>query len=177
MKRRVEQLINGRFEYEIPEIEFSESPIHGTMKIGKLHKGSFAIQSVKEQKIKGSVFSSDSRVSVSPVQFLGINTQITYEVDTTGLQPLDQVEGFFTISSNAGEYQLPYVFKIDRKCEDSIFDQIETLDEFKELANSNFEEAYHLFISKGFYQIVEKEREFLSLYESFSKMPVQYRDL
>ncbi|MFQ9394050.1 MAG: DUF5717 family protein [Lachnospiraceae bacterium] len=53
MKRRIEQLLNGIFEYETPKLQISEDKNRGKSAEGKQVRGSFSLENPAQKKVKG----------------------------------------------------------------------------------------------------------------------------
>ncbi len=65
MKKKIEQLLNGKFEYEQPQLLFSKEKISLTMKAGEDEEGRGEVYVGNRginQKIRGYVTSSSRRV-------------------------------------------------------------------------------------------------------------------
>ena len=62
MKKKIEQLLNGKFEYEQPQLLFSKEKISLTMKAGETKRGEVYVGTEDNQKIRGYVTSSSRRV-------------------------------------------------------------------------------------------------------------------
>ena len=58
MKKKIEQLLNGKFEYEQPQLLFSKEKISLTMKAGETKRGEVYVGTEDNQKIRGYVTSS-----------------------------------------------------------------------------------------------------------------------
>jgi hypothetical protein len=177
LKRRIEQLMNGRFEYEIPTLSVSKDRIDETTGKNEIYRGEFHLLSVREKKVKGSIYSSNRRAIMSPSQFHGTSIQVLYEVDTAGLQEGEIVEGYFIVSSNAGEVKLPYRIVIEDSRANGLTETVTTLEEFAVLASGNYIDAFRLFSSPKFICFFERDKTFQALYESLSKKPVTYHNM
>ena len=55
MKKKIEQLLNGKFEYEQPQLLFSKEKISLTMKAGETKRGEVYVGTEDNQKIRGYV--------------------------------------------------------------------------------------------------------------------------
>ena len=110
MKQRVEQLINGKFEYEVQPPVIAPHEIRMEAEPGTVITGSFTVESIDERKIRGFVYSSNPRVTFDPGRFFGISSKILFQADLTGLGAGEETDGFFTICTDRGEYSLPYLF-------------------------------------------------------------------
>ena len=69
MKRRIEQLLNGIFEYKAPTMIISIDEIRVLVKKGESFRGSFEISNPEEKKMKGFIYSSSARVAYEPSDF------------------------------------------------------------------------------------------------------------
>lgn len=59
MKKRIEQLLNGKFIYEQPELLFSQEEISVTLKAGETTKDELYFGTDDNRRISGFVTSSD----------------------------------------------------------------------------------------------------------------------
>lgn len=178
MKRRIEQLLNGIFEYKAPTMNISVDEIRVLVKKGESYRGSFEIGNPEEKKMKGFIYSSSARVAYEPSDFFGNNEKIVYEIDTTGMEEGEVLEGAFTICSNLGEYRIPFRLEIEYSKEQELAVAYKSLDEFTALAKEDFQKAYVLFISSEFYHMLPKwTPSFASLYEGIRGQNFSYRSL
>ena len=53
MKRRIEQLLNGIFEYEAPRLVVSQEEIRAVLRKGRTFRGEFRVESADKRKVKG----------------------------------------------------------------------------------------------------------------------------
>lgn len=58
MKRRMEQLLNGRFEYEVPKLTLSDTQINLTTNEGENVRGELYVAAEDNRRIKGMTMSS-----------------------------------------------------------------------------------------------------------------------
>ncbi|MEE1032010.1 MAG: DUF5717 family protein, partial [Ruminococcus sp.] len=84
LKRRMEQLINGRFEYEVPELILSEREIVIDTKVGENYRGELFVGAADNRRIKGMVMSSDRRLLLAKEKFSGTAVCIVFGVDVKG---------------------------------------------------------------------------------------------
>ncbi len=117
MKRRIEQLLNGKFEYEVVPPVFSVRNIRQNLRPGELSAGAFEVTAPEGRRVRGFLYSSNPRVKFDPVEFTGAQSRIVYQVDPIGLRPGDSVDGIFTLCTDLGEYQIPYQFQIESRRE------------------------------------------------------------
>ncbi|MBS6196352.1 MAG: hypothetical protein KH828_12310 [Clostridiales bacterium] len=178
LKRRMEQLINGRFEYEVPGLVLSETEITVTVKSGENYRGELYIGSEDHRRIKGMVMSSNRRLLLAKEKFSGNTVCIPYGIDVKGLSEGDTVHAMITVNSNLGEYQIPVKVEVTDPQIKTSKGEIRTLDEFVKLAQSDYREAYHLYISSSFPRILQGEdRKYLTLYRGMSRPPAGYQNM
>lgn len=178
LKRRVEQLLNEKFEYEVPLLSLSESEIHLVLRKGETFRGSFQIENTAQKKVKGFLYSSSARVAYEPERFSAIRERISYDIDTRGMEEGDAVDGFFTICTNIGEYRLPYHIEIEVPKVRTSTEVIESIDALNILAAKDFQKAYLLFISPLMRQMIEtKYPEYVTLYDGILAVSPSYRSL
>ena len=62
MKTRINQLLRGEFEYETPELLFSQDKVYVTVRPGETAKGEVYLGTDEDRKIRGYITSSDRRL-------------------------------------------------------------------------------------------------------------------
>lgn len=178
MKRRMEQLINGRFEYEVPKLVLSDEKIAVDIKAGENYRGELLIGSADNRRIKGMIMSSNRRVILAKEKFSGIAESIPYGIDSKGLVPGDLVEASITINSNLGEYIIPVSITVKQSQIYTSTGEIKSLDDFVVLAENDYREALRLFTKDAFEEILKKEdKNDMGLYQAMSQNPVTYQDM
>lgn len=178
MKRRIEQLINGRFEYEVPRLLLSETEIIAHTKIGENYRGDLHLGAEDGRKFKGIVTSSHRRFLLGKERFSGNAVDIPYGLDVKGLKAGDVCQGEISLSTNIGEYKLPFQITIDESKVKTSVGDIKTLDEFVNLAQSDYREAFRLFVDEAFVSLLTQEDEkLLPIYRGMSQTPVTYQHL
>ena len=111
MKRRIEELMNGIYEYKTPDLLFSCDEIRAVVKPGEKFFGSFTIKNKEQKRIRGFLYSSDARVACEPREFSGIEPKLSFDVDFTGMKAGDVLEGSLTVCTNApGRPRPPFFF-------------------------------------------------------------------
>ena len=178
MRRRIYNLANGKFDEEKPELVFSEERLEIQVVEGQPYRGSFQIKSANGASMRGIVYSSNVRMECLNPQFEGQDVQIRFEFQSAELIEGGIQKGEFTVICNQNEYNLPFVVHITRLYADSSMGRIRTLHDFAMLAAQEREEAYKIFISPLFKNLLRggnvKER---LLYEGLSKPPVTMQNL
>lgn len=178
LKRRMEQLINGRFEYEVPELILSEREIVIDTKVGENYRGELFVGAADNRRIKGMVMSSDRRLLLAKEKFSGTAVCIVFGVDVKGLSAGDRMHAFLTINSNLGEYQVPVTVNVLENQIKTSSGAIRTLDDFVKLAEDDFREAFRLYTSEAFAHILQGEdQKYLGLYRGMAQNPVTYQHM
>lgn len=178
MKRRIEQLINGRFEYEVPELVLSDTKIDAETRAGENYRGELFIGAADNRRIKGMVMSSHRRLLLAKEKFSGTAVCIPYGIDVKGLDAGDHVETVLTINSNLGEYQVPVKLTVtDARIQTSL-GQIRTLNDFVKLAENDYREAFRLYASSSFGRILQgSDRKYRNLYRGMAHNPITYQHM
>ena len=88
-------------------------------------------------------------------QFEGEEVRIRYQFHSNGLIEGDIVKGDFFLICNQGEYNLSFVVSVSRLYADTSAGRIKNLNDFTGLAKSSAQEAYHLFYSGHFKNILK----------------------
>ena len=94
MKKRIEQLLNGKFIYEQPEILFSQEEISVTLKAGETTKDELYFGTDDNRRISGFVTSSDRRLVPGFDRFSGTTVRMPYGVDAEGMKPGESFAGW-----------------------------------------------------------------------------------
>lgn len=156
LKRRIEQLLNGIFEYERPALVFTpETLLVEVVKDGIWH-GSFRIESEDHRKVKGFLYTSSPRVICDPVEFQGMENEIHCQIDCSGLEEGATEQGTIAVCSDLGEYTIPYTIEVKRQSRETESPFFTELAGFAKLAREDFQRAYRDFISPGFRNTIEK---------------------
>lgn len=178
MKRRMEQLINGRFEYEVPAFITSESEIHLQIQEGRNQKGEFSVGAEDGSRVKGVVTSDNRRIVLAKDRFSGSTSKIVYGIDTKGLHCGEVIIGNIVLSSNIGEVKIPVNVQVVEIQVKTSQGSIRTLEDFARLAMKDPREAFRLFTSEHFQKILSgKNCIYTALYKGMSHNPVTYQHM
>ncbi len=178
LKRRMEQLMNGRFEYEVPNLMLSEEKITVSINAGENYRGELFLGTAKQHRIKGMIMSSNRRVVLGKEKFSGMDVSIPYGIDGAGLNPGDFVEASIAINSNLGEYLIPVEVTVRTSQIRTSTGEIKNLDDFTTLAESDYREAFRLFTRDVFGELLMGEdAKYKGLYQAMSQNPVTYQDM
>lgn len=179
MKRRMEQLINGRFEYEVPSLVLSEDRIFLSTEVGENYRGLLHVGTSDHIKIKGIVNTTNVRIIVGVNKFSGTSAQIPYGIDVTGLKPGEVCKGCINLETNIGERQIPVYVEIEESTVRSSKGEVNTLEDFAELTRTNIREAFRIYNhSESFITLLERcAPEQITLYKGMSENPVTHQHL
>lgn len=164
-------------EAENMKLEISCEQIKQQIEEGKI-KGSFSIHSMTDKKVKGKVLVSDPRVQCQETAFHSEQVEISYYFDASDVEPEEIISGSFVLITNFGEYEIPFEFSHPKEEMTSSLGEIRNLFHFTNLARTNWEEAYKLYFSPGFKNILKNaDREYTEVYRGLSgKVREQYMD-
>ncbi len=175
----MEQLINGRFEYEVPELILSQDKIEIATTVGEHYRGFLHIGTSDNVKIKGVVTVTNARIIVGMEKYSGTSIQIPYGIDVTGLSAGESIRGHINLDTNIGEYRVPVLVEVEEPVMKTSRGEIGSLDDFAALARSNMREAFRLYNNNAFFEkLLERcAPEHITLYKGMSENPVTYQHL
>ena len=84
LKRRMEQLLNGRFEYEVPKLTLSDTQINLTTNEGENVRGELYVAAEDNRRIKGMTMSSNRRGTVGKGKIFGNNRMYSLRAGCEG---------------------------------------------------------------------------------------------
>ena len=178
MKKRIEQLLNGKFIYEQPQLLFSQEDISVTLKAGDTTKREIYFGTDDNRRISGFVTSSDRRVVPGFDRFSGTTVRMPYGVDAEGMEPGESFEGWLCFTTGIGEYRLPFKVTAETEQVKSSAGRVASLEEFIQIAKQDLREAYRIFTEHHFSLILkDKSEKIRALYEAMSQQPVTYQHL
>lgn len=179
LRRRIEELMNGKFEYQPPALQLSKNQVKETVEPGEGIQGQISLGAADGRKLRGFLTSDNRRILTNLERFQGTAVTFVYGVDTAGLQPGDEVQGNLCLTTNVGETRVPVQVRIARSTGSSAMDRIRTIEDFAELASRDFREAYRMFRDPAAFAVVlgsMNDRE-KALYEGMSQNPMTYQHL
>ncbi|MCC8102014.1 MAG: DUF5717 family protein [Clostridiales bacterium] len=188
MKRRIEQLLNGIFEYEEGRVVIRPEELELVGTPGAVLRGKFFIEGAAGQRIHGFLYPSDVRMICDPAEFHGISNEIHYQFDCSGLKaggssgdarkPTDAVSsGKIVLCCDCGEYEIPYRVRMEETGQASQEMPFSDLAGFVSLAQEHYQKAYRCFLSPGFRSFLEAWPGLLALYEGLCLPEVSYRSM
>lgn len=159
MRKRIKQLARGKFEYAKPELILSEEEIAITVMEGEDYEGSFTIENPKGIKLRGLVYSTHPRMEVLTPQFEGEQVRIRYQFESFGLNEGLTEKGDFIIICNQSRISLSFCVSISKRYAESSIGPVKSLYDFTCLAKADWMEAFQLFYSKNFTNIIKPNEE------------------
>lgn len=178
MKNKMDQLLNGEFEYEEPQLLFSSERIAVTLDAGETMRGEVYLGTDQDIKIRGYVTSSSRRFVPGADEFSGTTICLPYGIDAKGMNPGETVKGWVCFTTNIGERKLPFEIYVRKARVQSSEGEVKSPGEFRRIAERDFREAFHLFTRDTFAAALEqstvKEK---ALYAGLSRQPVTYQHL
>lgn len=154
MKKKIDQILNGKFEYEQPDLLFSKEKLEIRLEAGSTMQGELYFGTEENHKIQGYITSSNRRFVPGSSRFSGTTVRLSYGVDGTGMVPGEVCSGWLCITSSVGEYKITFMIEALKEEMQSSIGKVNNMDAFCETAEKNFAEAYHLFASPGFQEII-----------------------
>ncbi|MBR1771273.1 MAG: hypothetical protein IJ747_04525 [Lachnospiraceae bacterium] len=172
MQTNLEQILDGKYDYESSSLDFSCAKVELSMHSGEVVEGSFHVYSAEDCFTKGYVSSTDMRMECLTKEFSGSGEEILFRFHGEHLTEGDVVKGSFCVVSNQGEYYLPFVVSVEYEVLDSSVGGIKNLFHFANLAKSNWQEAVKLFYSADFARVFANgDGQFLDCYRGLSAVP------
>ena len=159
MKNKIKRISKGDFEVIQPDVQFSETHIMMQISEGEIYEGSFTLHNRKEGDIRGLIYPSSFRVQLKEQGFQGNPVEVHYTFDGKGMTPGDIENGKFTVVCDGGEYDIDYTAVVEKPFVITEYGKIQTLKDFKRLAKADFVEAWKLFRSKKFSELLKYEDE------------------
>ena len=170
MKGRIEQLAKGDFLATKPLVSFSVDKIEAKIAKGDKLEGTFEVKSLNSEVVKGRVFSSDYFLELTPHEFIGEKTQISYSIDSKNFRAQDVIQGKICITTNGGEFFIPFSVEILGKKERTSVGEISDIFQFASLAQSDWKQALELFYQDNFVRLFLKDqKELRRAYEQVIK--------
>lgn len=154
-------------------LSFNKDKLEFEMAPGEKVQGRFKVITDDKGKPEGYVLSDDLRMNIITPYFGGLNREIGYVFDSTGLKEGVDVSGTISIVSNLGEYEMPYTVHIISTVLGSELGEIRNLFHFANLAKSDYDAAVKLFYSDSFERLLTgNDRAYLNYYKALSTLAV-----
>ena len=104
MRDYINRLSRGSSIIKVPKLSCSEEQITMDIMCNTVATGSFICDAT--DKVYGMVYADNERVKILSEQFGGTHIITEYQVDASGLEENDEIEGTFTVVCNAGEKKM-----------------------------------------------------------------------
>lgn len=150
MRERINRLAKGIVDAAHEKLLIRPLSVQEKIQAGKITAGELYIADREGRFVKGLIYSSSIRVRVKNEAFGGVRNRVFYEVDSRYLTAGDTVEGEFCLVTDAGEYQVPYVFSIELGASAQLLDGLKTPEDFAAAAEAEPEKALRLFEYQDF---------------------------
>lgn len=161
MRKKIQDLIKGTYEYDRPELNFSETCLRFEVLEENVYKGRFTMTSSKMEKIRGLILCDHPRMKCLLSKFDGISIDVDFEYHAADIAEGCEDEGQIIVVSSSGEYRLPFVAVPVKYYYPSSIGKIKTINDFSNLAKLNWDEALTIFQSRYFSNIFEDEKTHL----------------
>ncbi|MGN0341448.1 MAG: DUF5717 family protein [Roseburia sp.] len=158
MQKRIRQLALGKFQQVEPILSIAPEKIEIEVLEGQNYSGSFKITVTNHKKIRGLVYTSNPYMECLTPEFEGEEVEIRYEFHSEGFVEGDIQKGEFCIICNQVEYNLSFVVSVTKLYAESSVGKIRSLEDFTRLAQADYREAFHIFISSAFRNILREDQ-------------------
>lgn len=178
MKRRIEELLNDTYIYQVPKLVLSDMVLELTAPADSSLEGEFFFSAEDNSRIRGLLISSNRRIVIEKDTFSGNAIHVHYIIDTRGLREEEKFSGEITILSPIGEARLLVKVQVHTPEVQTRHGEIRNLDGFAKLARADFREAFHLFTSPDFARFLKgRDACWLPLYRGLCVKPAGYQHL
>ena len=152
MKERINRLARGIIDGERPEMAWQPEAVSETIRFDAVTKREILISSTNRLNVKGFVYSSNPRVRIPAGNnsFGGVRNRIAYEVDASYLAPGETIDGSFSLVTNCGEKEIPFLFTVGSGAPGEKLAGLETAEDFLHVAERDQETALRLLDYQGF---------------------------
>ena len=144
------RLSRGIVDAEMPKLFLDPVKIEETLGSDTVYKRELYLASENNLYIKGLAYSSHSRVKILKNAFGGLRNHIVYEVDTSWCENGDLIKGNFTLVTNSGELEVPFLFRVEMIESVRVLSTLKSMDDFVELAKKDMELALRLMEYRDF---------------------------
>ncbi len=163
MRRRIQEIIRGEFEYDRPSLLLSENEIVFSAVEHETFSGSFHLESSSREPVRGIVTCEHPNIQIPVPEFDSVRAEIPFTFSGDLVTEGEEETGVFVVTSSSGEYLFPFTARITRHYIATSIGRIKTLNDFTNLCNLNWEEALEVFRSPFFCNIFHKDAEFYTL--------------
>ena len=112
MKEKINRLARGIIDRDIPRLRFYPERFDDVLPPDAKRKYDLIIDSDDVFRMKGLCHCDDPRVVPETRAFMGRRCHVVFYVDTSFMAPGSVLEGSLSLTTNAGELELPYRFEV-----------------------------------------------------------------
>ncbi len=176
LQNRIRQISIGKFGPLQGEIISSVSEINIETSVGKDVRGEVTIKSHDGSRIKGIASSTEPRLECLNVGFEGEEIHVGYHLHTESFVKGDEVEGQLAFITDHGEFAIPFSIKIIELFILSTIGKVTNIDDFTRLYELAPHEAYKLFYTKPFQELLSDNMQKL-YYRGLSTGTMNYNNI
>ncbi|MCD7981129.1 MAG: DUF5717 family protein [Clostridiales bacterium] len=163
MRRKIQEIIRGEFEYDRPSLLLSEKELLFSVVEHETYSGSFHLESSTQEPVRGIVTCEHPNIQIRVSEFDAVRAEIDFTFSGDLVTEGEEESGVFVVTSSSGEYLFPFTARITRHYVATSIGRIKTLNDFTNLCNLNWEEALEVFRSPFFCNIFHKDADFYTL--------------
>ena len=178
MRSVVDNINNGQIYRNFGTLTFSVSMVEHNIRPGAVCEGSFSVTATTNHLTEGYIYSDDYRMECITTEFSGAYDEVAYRFHGENTIPGQEIRGSFTLVTNRGEYQIPFIIRVEADVFESSLGPVRNIFHFANLAKVKWEEALELFYDPGFVKLFTgPDKEFLSVYKCLSGVPGSERNM
>lgn len=178
MLRTLEQIVSGKYEYEVKKPILSTTKIQGVTTKNVDYRGSLTVKTPEKQRLRVFATVTNARIVLEQERYSGTEIIINYGIDVRGLYEGDAVTGDMVFSTNCGECVVPVRINVEASHKKSSVGEIKNLDDLAKLARYDYGEACRFFAGSGMKNILANEQENIkNLYTALAANPITYQRL
>jgi len=171
MRRKIQDIIRGKFEYDRPSLSLAEEGLQFSVVEHETYHGSFHLQSSKDMPVRGLVTCEHPNMRILTPEFDAVTSEICFEFSGELVTEGENETGVFVVTSSSGEYIFPFTARISRHYLSTSIGKIKTLNDFTNLCSLNWEEALEVFHSPFFTNIFHKNAaDYILLYHAVTQI-------
>jgi hypothetical protein len=152
LKERITRLARGKVDDKKPQVEILQPSIEAVIPYGASYQGEIQIRSTNRVSLRGLIYSGSSYIRLKQQYFAGEGAILAYEVKGKALESGEDIEGFFSLVTNGGEFKIPYRF-VAGEPGGKKYGALSRLEDFAEYARTDADAAVKLFSSNEFIKL------------------------
>ena len=152
MRERINRLARGIIDSEAPQVVITPEQVEEQVPASAKTRGELMVTSSNNLYIKGLVYSSNPRVTISNNAFGGLRNRIVFEINSQYLKHGETIKGSFYLVTNGGEKEIPYSLRVQSGVSGSALERLKTAEDYARLAKKDLDLALQLFEYQDFIQ-------------------------